>query len=65
MRYMKALGLDERVLTPGLLSIAELYKDKMSALIEAAKKAPGEPVESTIDIQHNRQKGQICRRSDW
>jgi hypothetical protein len=57
MRYMKALGLDERMLTPGLLQIAQLYQDKMSALIEAAKKAPGEPVESAINIQHNRKKG--------
>lgn len=57
MRYMKALGLDERVLTPGLLQVAELYQDKMATLIEAVKKAPGEPVQSLIDIQHNRRKG--------
>lgn len=57
MRYMKAIGLDERVLTPGLLQIAALYQEKMAALIDAVKKAPGEPVQSLIDIQHNRQKG--------
>ncbi len=57
MRYMKAIGLDEAVLTPGLVQAALLYKDKLSTLIEAAKKAPGEPVDSMIEIKHNRKKG--------
>ena len=51
MAYLKALGLDETALTPGLTSAAMLYQKQFSALAEEMKKAPGEPVTSTIEIK--------------
>jgi len=50
-RYLKALGLDERALTPGLVAAALLYQKQLSSLIEEMKKAPGEPVTSTMEIK--------------
>jgi hypothetical protein len=56
-RYIKALGLDMKAITPGLMQAAMLYQKQMDALIEAAKKAPGEPVQSLMEIQHKQPKG--------
>jgi hypothetical protein len=57
-RYLKALGLDETALTPGLTQAALLYQKQFESLMEAAKKAPGEPVQSVIEIKRNQLKGQ-------
>ncbi|MFH1011135.1 MAG: hypothetical protein V1784_07875 [bacterium] len=53
MKYAKALGLDERMLTPGLMQAAGPYEKQFAALIEESKKAPGETVMSTIEIKRN------------
>jgi len=50
-RYMKALGLDERALTPGLMQAVTAYEKQFKGLIEEMKKAPGEAVTSTIEIK--------------
>jgi hypothetical protein len=55
--YLKELGLNEMALTPGLMSSAMLYQKQFDALIEAAKKAPGEPVTSLMEIKRNQLKG--------
>jgi hypothetical protein len=55
--YMKALGLDELALTPGLAQAAMLYQKQFQELIEAARKAPGEAVQSTTEIQRNQLQG--------
>jgi hypothetical protein len=52
-RYVKALGLDSKILTPGLMQAAMNYQKQFDALIEAAKKAPGEPVQSLMEVQRN------------
>lgn len=57
VRYMKALGMDELVLTPGLAQAALLYQKQFQELIEAAKRAPGEPVQSLMEIKRNQLKG--------
>lgn len=56
-RYVKALGLDVTALTPGLTSAAMLYQKQMQGAIEAAKKAPGEPVKSLIEIKRHALQG--------
>lgn len=56
LRYLKALGMDETALVPGLTTSAILYQKQFQALIEAAKKAPGEPVQSLMQIQQNQLK---------
>ncbi|MCX6640815.1 MAG: hypothetical protein NTW14_10090 [bacterium] len=53
-RYMKAINLDESVLTPGLMTAMGSYQKQMGQLFEAVKKAPGEPVLMTIEVK-NRQ----------
>jgi hypothetical protein len=57
VNYLKKLGLSELALTPGLMSSAMLYQKQFDALIEAAKKAPGEPVTSLMEIKRNQLKG--------
>lgn len=56
-RYLKAVGLDETALTPGLMQAVQLYQKQFEAVAEASRKAPGEPVQSLIEIRHNRPKG--------
>ncbi len=56
-RYMQALGLDATLLTPGLTSAAMLYQKQMQGAIEAAKKAPGEPVKSLVEIKRHALQG--------
>jgi hypothetical protein len=53
MKYTKAIGLDERVLTPGLMQAAGAYEKQFASLIEESKKAPGETVMNTIEIKRN------------
>ncbi len=53
MRYLRALELDERALTPGLMQAVAAYEKQFKALIEEMKKAPGEPITSTIEIKRN------------
>jgi len=57
LRYMQALGLDQTALTPGLAQAVMLYQKQFEALTEAAKKAPGEPVQSVIEIKRHQLKG--------
>jgi hypothetical protein len=52
-RYVKALGLDSKILTPGLMQAAMNYQKQFDALIEAAKKAPGEPVQSLMEVKRH------------
>ena len=61
--YLKALGLDELALQEGLLASAWMYQGKLTELIEAAKKAPGEAVTSLIKIEHNRLKGKSLKQA--
>lgn len=56
-RYMKALGLDETVLTPGLMQASMLFQKELKAVIETGKNVPGEPVQSLMEIKHNQLKG--------
>jgi hypothetical protein len=56
-RYLQALGLDELALNPEAMQAAMLYQGQFKALTEAAKKAPGEPVQSLIEIQRNQLQG--------
>jgi hypothetical protein len=56
-RYVKALGLDQLALTPGLVQAAFLYQKQFEALTEAAKKAPGEPVQSVTEIKRHQLQG--------
>ena len=56
-RYLQALGLDELGLTPGLAQAAFLYQKQFEALTEAARKAPGEPVQNVIEIKRHQLKG--------
>ncbi len=51
MRYLQALKLDEKALTPGLMSAAMFYQKQMDKLIEEMKKAPGESVLQTMEIK--------------
>jgi len=57
LRYMQALGLGQEALTPGLNQASLLYQKQFSQLIEASKKAPGEPVQSLMEIKHYQLKG--------
>ncbi|HEY3293876.1 MAG TPA: hypothetical protein VGL38_00405 [bacterium] len=56
-RYVKALGLDKEALTPGLMQASAMYQKQFKELIEAARKAPGEPVQSLMEIKRNQLKG--------
>ena len=56
-RYMKALGIDVQAMTSGLSQAAILYQKQMDTLIEAGKKAPGEPVTSMLEIKRRQIKG--------
>jgi len=56
-RYLKALGIDVKALASGLSQAALLYQKQMETLIEAGKKAPGEPVTSLLEIKRRQVKG--------
>jgi len=56
-RYLQALGLVKLALTPGLTQAAFLYQKQFAALAEAAKKAPGEAVQSVTEIKRNQLQG--------
>ncbi|MBU0507684.1 hypothetical protein KKH27_02435 [bacterium] len=56
-KYAAALGLDEWALTPGLLQAATAYRQQFAALYDAFKKAPGESVQSLIEIKRHALKG--------
>ena len=56
-RYLKALGLNELALTPGLLASAQAYAEKMAEVLDKAKLAKGEAVTSLIGIKHHQMKG--------
>jgi hypothetical protein len=55
-RYLKALGMDFKALTPGLTQAGLLYQKQLNALVESAKNAPGEPVQSLLEIKRNQLK---------
>ncbi|NUO19505.1 hypothetical protein HUU59_08670 [bacterium] len=55
--YLAALGLDEIAMTEGLMSAAFLYAAKIDEVLDKAKNARGESVESLIKVEHNRRKG--------
>jgi len=57
LRYFKALDLDQEALTPGLQQTSALYQKQLKELMEAAKKAPGEAVQSLMEVKHNQLKG--------
>jgi hypothetical protein len=52
-RYVKAIGLDEMALTPGMMNAAMMFEKQLKSLIEESKKAPGEPVTSLIEIKRH------------
>jgi hypothetical protein len=56
-RYAKALGLDAMAISSGLMNSAAMYEKQMKALMEEAKKAPGEPVTSLIEVKRNQLTG--------
>ena len=56
-RYLKALGIDVQAMASGLSQAAILYQAQMNLLIEAGKKAPGEPVTSLLEIKRRQIKG--------
>ena len=56
-RYLKALGIDVQAFASGLNQAALLYEQQMDMLIEAGKKAPGEPVTSLLEIKRRQVKG--------
>jgi len=60
-RYMKALGVDELALTPGLMDVAAAYQNQFSALFEETKEAPGESVLNSIEIKVNQQVGPTAK----
>ncbi|RPH94819.1 hypothetical protein EHM69_06330 [candidate division KSB1 bacterium] len=62
-RYMKALGLDIEALTPGLMQAVMLYQKQFEQLVEAAKKAPGEPVQNLIEIKRQQLKGVSLKKA--
>jgi hypothetical protein len=53
MKYMKALGLDEWMQNQSLQQAIALYQKQFENLAEEMKKAPGESVESTIEIRRH------------
>jgi hypothetical protein len=55
-RYVKALGLDQVALTPGLSQATMFYQKQFQQLMDAAKKAPGEAVQSLMEIKRNQLK---------
>ncbi|MBK6764821.1 MAG: hypothetical protein IPG71_00540 [bacterium] len=56
-KYLAALGLDQLAMTEGLMTVAMLYADKLNEVLDKAKDAKGEPVQSLLKIEHNRLKG--------
>jgi hypothetical protein len=56
-RYLKALGLNDLALTPGLLAAAQTYAKKMEEVLDKAKLAKGEAVQSLVEIKHHQLKG--------
>jgi hypothetical protein len=56
-RYLKALGLDMKALTPGMTQAAMFYQKQFEAVMEASKKAPGEPVSSLMEVKRHQLKG--------
>lgn len=55
--YLKAFGLDEAALTPGLMQAGSRYEAQLKQIYEEMKKVPGEPVSSTIEIKIRDQGG--------
>ena len=56
-RYLKALGLDVKALTPGLMQAAIMFQKQFDAVTAEAQKAPGEPVRSLTEIKRNQLAG--------
>jgi hypothetical protein len=53
MKYAKEIGLDEHLLTPGLMQATGPYEKEFASLVEESKKAPGEAVMGSIEIKRN------------
>jgi hypothetical protein len=53
-RYMKAMNLNESAFTPGMMNAMAGFGKQMEKLIEEMRKAPGEPVQMTVEVK-NRQ----------
>lgn len=56
-RYLKTLGIDVEAMMSGLSQAVMLYQKQMQAMVEAGKKAPGEPVQSSMEIKRRQIKG--------
>lgn len=56
-KYLAALGLDDIAMTEGLMSAAFLYAAQIEEVLDKAKNARGEAVESILKVEHNRLKG--------
>jgi len=56
-RYLAALGFDATALTPGLMQAGMSYGDQLRKLMEEGKKAPGEPVKSSLEIKRRQLEG--------
>lgn len=62
-KYLEALGLDDIAMTQGLMAAAFLYAEKIEEVLDKAKEARGEAVESLVKIEHNRLKGKSLAKA--
>ncbi|MBK6911304.1 MAG: hypothetical protein IPH10_10315 [bacterium] len=53
MKYLTALGLDEWAQNVGLQMAVALYQEQFKGLVEELKKAPGESVQSILEIRRH------------
>lgn len=62
-KYLEALGLDDIAMTQGLMAAAFLYAEKIEEVLDKAKEARGEAVESLVKVEHNRLKGKSLAKA--
>ena len=62
-KYLEALGLNDIAMTEGLMAAAFLYADKIEEVLDKAKEARGEAVESVVKVEHNRLKGKSLAKA--
>jgi hypothetical protein len=56
LKYLKALGLNDLALTENLMAATMLYRRQFDSIMESARKAPGEAVQSLVEIKRNQLK---------
>lgn len=62
-RYAEALSLDPWALTQGLMQAAALYRAQFDSLYGAFQKAPGESVQSLMEIKRHTIKGKSLKQA--